>query len=103
VRGDIQCGKDCFEHAIRIGQNIIVPESKHSISLVFEKFCSTRIGLGLLAMLSSIQFNDEHGFRADEIGDEGADGKLPPEFMSAEASIAQVEPQTSFGICLIDA
>jgi hypothetical protein len=54
-------------------------------------------------MLSSIQFNDEHGLCTDEIGNEGANGKLPPEFMSAEASIAQVEPQTSFGIRLIDA
>ena len=67
---------DGFEDSINIRQNLVVPESEHSISLRLKKLSATDIGLYLDGMLSSIEFYNEPAFRTAKVHDKGANEML---------------------------
>ena len=49
-------------------------------------------------MLATIGFNDEAQFLANEVGDKWSNRLLATEFRALQLTIAQDEPQLSFGI-----
>ena len=49
-------------------------------------------------MLPAIEFNDQLGGMADEIGDVSVDRHLPPKACADQTMIAQFEPQQALGI-----
>ena len=68
-----------FENAIEIGQNIIIPEADHGITVLGQYCCANPI-CSPLCMLAAIKLDDEIGFPTGEVGDVRADRKLPREF-----------------------
>jgi hypothetical protein len=58
------------QHPINIGQNIVVPETQHTIAARLEKVSSYRIGVCLrrLPMLPAVQFDDKAKLMTGEIG-----------------------------------
>lgn len=52
----------------------------------------------LLAMLSTVEFDDHFCFRAQEIGNIAGDGNLPAESKSAQLFHSQTLPQMAFCI-----
>ena len=89
--------KNCLEHTLGVGEDVVVPKSDNAPALAHEPFCAPVIG-SVLAVLASIRLNDEAVLGAGEVDDERADRVLPPEPVADEASSAQVSPQTDFGI-----
>ena len=49
-------------------------------------------------MLPTVHFDDEAGFKAGEIGNVPADGRLPAEFVAAQAVGAEMLPQGAFSV-----
>lgn len=49
-------------------------------------------------MLSAVDLDDDLGIDAGEFGDVRRDGVLAPEAPAAELMVAQVGPETAFGI-----
>lgn len=50
-------------------------------------------------MLTTIEFDNQFSFDADEVSDVGPDRELPPELAAAEGTVAQMLPETGFGVC----
>lgn len=65
-----------LQHRVRIAEHVVVPESQHPIPLAFQPGGAACV-FGLpFGMLAAVGFDDEAGFVAQKIGDEGADGVL---------------------------
>ncbi len=98
---NFKCVPNDLQNAIDIPGHIIVPESKHQITHCFQNFRSLFVVARANSMLSAVEFDNEMRISAEEIDDETIKRKLPTKFPSAQAAIAQPEPQNPFGICLI--
>jgi hypothetical protein len=70
----------------------VVPETKHSIASLFEIAGPTLIGLPLLHVLATVEFDDQFNFNATEVGDVFPDRMLAPELGSTELSVSQMSP-----------
>src|SRR3546814_4575910 len=55
------------------------------------------VGFGLVCMLAAIQFDDEAGFFAQEVGNVTADGSLAAEFVVLQPAGAEMVPEALFG------
>jgi len=82
-------GKDGFDDAAGIPKDVVVPEPNDSKTLDLEPSGALRIASALSRMLTTIDFNDELAFKADEIDDEPSDGRLTPEEASIELTVTQ--------------
>ena len=79
----LQFAQDCFEHAIGVGQHVIVPESEHSIA-VFRKPSVARSIAWVRRMLTAIDFDNNLLLATDEVDDKGPNWFLTREFESAK-------------------
>ena len=86
-----------FEHAFGVGEDVVVPEANDTPALAGEPFGPPFIG-NVLGMLAAVRFDDEPVLGAGEVNDEGADRMLSSEAIAAEASCAQVSPETDLGV-----
>ena len=55
-------------------------------------------GVGLIAVLAAIGFDDELGFDASEVSDERVNCDLPAKLEPAELAISQTVPKTMLGV-----
>jgi hypothetical protein len=83
-----------IEDPIRILQNVEIPESQHQ---TLEIACSKRIMLGLLAVLRSINFEDQHRRIAEKIGNVFPARDLATKFEIVELPIARTCPKSDLG------
>ena len=90
-----------FQHALPIGQHIVIVESKHAIAFGREEAITTCVTLEMLGlkMLSAINFNNKMRSMTYEISDIRTDRCLPPKTRAIQAMRSQSKPDDSFGIC----
>ena len=89
---------NCLDDAVDVVHDLVVPKSDDFIAQRFKIFCALCVVFDLFQMLTSIQFDDEFLFDADEIGDEVANGVLTAE-VDTEFVVADVCPQFTLGGC----
>jgi hypothetical protein len=79
-RRPINGGIYCFQHAVHICGEIVVPESQHAITLSFKPSGARFVSLATIVtvMLGTINFNDEASSHAGEISDIGSNRHLTP-------------------------
>jgi len=78
--------QDRFEHAIRILQHVVVPESQNDIAHCFLDLSSLGITFLTFIVLPAIELNDELSISTNEVDNEPVDRHLPFEFPSIEPS-----------------
>jgi hypothetical protein len=91
-----RCREDHVPNAFDISEHFIIPEAQDAIAVVDEPSISDSVSR-VRRVLTTIDFDNESFFSADEIDDVGTDCFLPHEFESAEASGAQVFPKFALG------
>lgn len=69
-----------LKHALNMYQRIIVPETQHAIAHSLQISCASLVVHHLIRVLTTVQLDDQHSFRADEIDDVVADLVLAAEF-----------------------
>lgn len=100
--GAIQRFEYRFKHGLRFQQHLVIPKPQHPKPSFFDLPVSMAIVLRVVLMLSAIQFDDQFGFDAGEIGDIGTNRNLAPETMAADLPVAQKAPEVAFGVgCLV--
>jgi len=89
VRGTVrgQCAGDRFQNAFGVLQDIIIPESKHTV-VVIDQPPSTDGVTRVRGMLAAVNLNDEAMFATYEIDNEWADGLLAYKFVSIDLTSA---------------
>ena len=90
-----QCRLDHRPRSIRIAKHLIVPEADNAISFALDHARSSRIGC--FAVLAAVDFDDELGSVAGEIGDEMPDRNLASKVMISEA-LSENPPKRALGI-----
>jgi hypothetical protein len=91
---------DCVKHFLHIREHLIVPESKHAVSVRIQKRSANFIFLRKLGVLSAIQFDNEASFDRAEVGEVRTNRMLTAELGVAHPAAAQMSPQDSFRVGL---
>lgn len=71
---------DCFHDALRIGEDVIVPEAQDGEALRLQKFGAAGVIGCRFRMLAAIHLDHQLRSETEEIGEIGADRNLPPPF-----------------------
>ena len=95
-----QSESNALNNPISVREDLLVPESQHSVALSFEQLGPRGIRILLKRVLATVKLDDELGFGAAEIRDEGADGMLSPELELGRPPVTESPPQLPLGICL---
>jgi hypothetical protein len=93
---------DRSQNSLEIAKNVVIPESKHAISIRNQALISYRV-CSRFIVLSAIDFNNEKLLAANEIADVTTYRLLPYKFMSVDLPVADAIPKNGFGVCLADA
>src|SRR5690606_452437 len=101
VRG-LQCFENLGEHAVCISQDVIVPETDHSIPFALQPRRASYIA-GAIRMLTAIEFDDQPAIGAKKIDNVMTDRHLSPKLKTEKGAVAQSHPETFFRFGLIDA
>jgi hypothetical protein len=97
VRGRLRkCGHDRFKDAHHVAQHIVVPKSQDAIVVIDKPFVANRIA-PVIRVLTTINFNDETEFTANQIHRIRTDRLLPNELVAIEPSRPKSIPQRGFG------
>ena len=94
------CGKvttDLVEDAVRMVQDLVVREAKDDKASSHQPSVAAAVAQRLGEVRSAIRFDDEAGFLAEEVDDEGADGMLSSELGLHKLPAAQHAPKLLFG------
>jgi hypothetical protein len=86
-----QHSSDFINHPINILKKFIVPISDNPIAIVFQPLCP--LSITLRGVLSTINLNNELGFRANKINDIVTNRRLPPKPVFINLLIAQPSPK----------
>lgn len=87
---------DSREHARRVAEDVMVPETQHLPAIRLEPARSALV-LGIVSVLAAICLDDQGTLKADEIDDEGADWALAAKFEPRKLPAAQRRPKTLLG------
>ena len=87
-------------HSINLGQDLIIPETQHSVAVRIEESSAFGVGCdGLsLAVLAAIHFNDDAFLVTREVDEVGTDRRLPTEMGAFGRQPAQMPPELSLGL-----
>ena len=79
--GDVERSQDCIQDAIAIGEDLVVPETKHAIAAPLKKPRPGRVvGARIcFAVLTSVELYDQASAFAGKVGDVGTDVCLSAE------------------------
>jgi hypothetical protein len=91
-----------LEDAVRIRQNLIVPESENSIATFFNSPAAklvSRFSIPL-AVLSAVELNYQMAFLATKISYESANRELAAKSQAIQAPRAETKPECEFSISL---
>ena len=83
---------DAKQNAVGVGEHVVVPEANDAVAFRFEPARARRIGFFLIHMLSAVDFEDEIGFRTEEIDDIAADGLLAAKAEAVELLMSKTFP-----------
>jgi hypothetical protein len=83
-----------FHNAIQSARDIVVPESEHAISFLFQPTRAPIVArlVRFFAMLRAVKFDQQTRGHAGKIGDVGTDWHLPPEMRTFELKFPQFAP-----------
>jgi hypothetical protein len=90
-------GRNRFQNARDIAQDIVVPESQNSIIVIGKPLIAQYI-MPVFSMLPAIHLNNETRFAANEIDRVWTDRFLPNKFVAIERARSKPAPQRTFGI-----
>ena len=90
--------KNALEHRFGPLQHFIVPKPNHAKAVACEPSCAFEVFQQMIGMLAPIELDDQSRSHANEIHDERTDRHLTPKSVPAHSAIAQVVPETPFGI-----
>jgi hypothetical protein len=76
----------------------VVPESNYAEAAAREVLRALKVIEQAIGVLPAIKFNNQARAYTDEIRDESPDRHLASESIPTHASVAQVVPETPFGI-----
>jgi hypothetical protein len=93
-----QIRRDAVRDAFGVGQHIVVPETKHAVAVRFQHCAAWRIRL--FAVLPAIDFDDQLGAMAREIGDILTDRNLPPKAGIGKTSRSNRQSARSASVAL---
>src|SRR6185437_3148660 len=93
-------GLNCGQYALQIAENVVVPESKYSISFSDQVIVADRVSCRL-RMLPTIDLNHDLLLATDEIADVSANRHLSCKFVAVDLAIADAIPKDSFRVRLI--
>ena len=83
--------KDAGHYALRIVQDLVVPEPQDAEALLSQP--SITLGIALAGvMLAAIGLDDQLGAKMDEIDDIGAEGLLAAKLLARQAMTAEMAP-----------
>ncbi len=85
----VQYSHYLLHHSINIRKYFVIPETEYSIASLFEIAGPTLIGLHLLHVLATVEFDYQSNFNATEVGNKWTDRMLPTEFSAANLSVTQ--------------
>ena len=91
--GGTKSATNDLHNAIRVFQNIVVPESQDAIAALIQPVRSHGIFCGLFAVLSAVHFDNEPCIKANEVDDIGTDWCLAAEAMAVNLPAPQLRPQ----------
>jgi len=77
-----QRGSYLGENPVDISKDVVVPKAHNPIATCLDLACSPLICGTSFIVLSTIEFDDQPCFAADEVDDEGTDQGLPAEMRS---------------------
>jgi hypothetical protein len=96
VRGRLRkCGHDRFKDARHVAQHVVVPKSQDAVVVIDKPFVANRIA-PIIRVLTTINFNDETEFTANQIHRIRTDRLLPNELVAIEPSRPKSIPQRGF-------
>ena len=90
------------QNTLEIAQNIVIPESKHSVAILSQSTVSYRVCCRFI-VLPAVHFNDQKSFAANKITDVAAYRLLPYKLVSVDLPVTNTIPENGFRVCLIDA
>ncbi len=88
-----------FQHAFRLRQNIVVPETQNSKASSSEPGCARLIVVWGRLMLTPVDLDNELSFDAEEIDDVRSHRNLAAEMVAADPVRAESKPETNFSVC----
>jgi hypothetical protein len=94
------CGKvttDLVHDAVRMVQNLVVRQAKDDKASSSQPSIAAAVAQRLGEVRSTIRFDDEAGFLAEEVDDEWSDGMLSAELGLHNLPAAQHAPKLLFG------
>jgi len=98
VRGSLRKdGDNCLENAGQIAQNVVIPEPQDPIVSVSQPFISQDV-VPTVGVLTTVNFNDQARFTANEVTGVWPDRLLPNEFVATQPTGSQAIPEFSFRI-----
>jgi len=98
----VKRGKDRFADRSALFQDFMTPEPKDRIALFAHEIIASAVVFAS-GVLGTIEFDDEPFFPARKISEVGADRELPSEFVAAQFSTLQIEPQQRLGLIVASA
>jgi hypothetical protein len=101
VSGQRNLAADHLENAVRIFEDVVVPEADDAIAEGFDHMRARSIDIS--RMLSSVELDREAQASAGEVGDMRANGKLADEFRAFEPAASQIVPKSVLGIGALSA
>jgi hypothetical protein len=90
---------DLVQDAVRMVQDSVVGHTKDDEASSHQPSVATAVAQRLGEVRSAIRFDDEAGFLAEEVDDEGSNGMLSAELGLHDLPAAQHAPKLLFGGC----
>ena len=98
VRGRLRKGSDDrFENVRHVAQHIVVPKPQDAIVVVDKPFVANRVA-PVVRVLTSVNFDDEAVFTANQVDRIGTDRLLPNELEAIEPARPETKPQRGLRI-----
>ena len=86
------------DHAIAVGQHLVVPEPQHAKAVVFEPAGAIGIPAGALGVLAAVHLDHHAPGEAREIDDESAERPLAAKPATGDLAAPKPRPQATLGI-----
>ena len=95
-------GLNCKYNALDISKDVIVPEAKNLVTFFSQAFVSNSICRRFI-VLTTIDFDNETLFTANEVADVTSNGLLPDKLVAIDPPVTNPIPEDCLCVRLIDA
>ena len=96
-------GEDGVEDALDIVHHLVVPEAEDGVAARFQHNGAGGVVGLTIGVLAPVEFDDQAGRVANEVGDLAVDGRLTTELEAVELAVAESAPQFAFDVGLVAA